>query len=183
LKDLIIRTGTNKLVADLVALDRVRSMLKTISERRRFLARLQKAREAAAEHGTYFSLNFSLAPPFARAHVDKLDNVLSTLDLPEIVVVDDIPSTPPPLPPVSSRDITSARRLSSSTNWTEPETPFQRDQFDLLDLAPIGGSVGAGSSPSLSSRGLRRDRRSDMSALSADLGLRYTYVPPSIPTF
>jgi hypothetical protein len=82
---------------------------------------------------------------------------------------------------VSSRDITSARRHSTSTNWTEPETPLQRDQFDTSDLAPIGGNgggVGPGPSPSLSSRGLRRDRRqSDMSALSADLGLRYTYVP------
>lgn len=95
--------------------------------------------------------------------------------------MEDIPSTPPPLPPVSSRDITSARRHSTSTNWTEPETPLQRDQFDLSDLAPIGGSgggVGPGPSSSASSRGLRRDRRqSDMSALSADLGLRYTYVP------
>jgi hypothetical protein len=94
-------------------------------------------------------------------------------------VVEDIPSTPPQ--PVSSRDITSAiRRLSASTtmtNWTEPETPTRRDQqFELSDLqvTPIGGGGGAGSS---SSRGLRRDRRvSDMSAVSADLGLRYTYV-------
>jgi voltage-dependent calcium channel len=105
------------------------------------------------------------------------------LDVPEIVVVEDMPSTPPP--PVSSRDITSAiRRLSAGTtmtSWTEPETPTRRDQqFELSDLQvtpPIGGggsSAGAGSS---SSRGLRRDRRvSDMSAVSADLGLRYTYV-------
>jgi len=78
---------------------------------------------------------------------------------------------------VSSRDITSASRHSTSTTWTEPETPLQRDQFDLSELAPIGGSggVGPGPSSSPSSRGLRRDRRqSDMSALSADLGLRYT---------
>ena len=95
-------------------------------------------------------------------------------------MVEDIPSTPPQ--PVSSRDITSAiRRLSASTtmtSWTEPETPTRRDQqFELSDLQvtpPIGGGGGAGSS---SSRGLRRDRRvSDMSAVSADLGLRYTYV-------
>ena len=104
------------------------------------------------------------------------------LDVPEIVVVEDIPSTPPP--PVSSRDITSAiRRLSAGTtmtSWTEPETPTRRDQqFELSDLQvtpPIGGG-GSGGAGSSSSRGLRRDRRvSDMSAVSADLGLRYTYV-------
>lgn len=99
-------------------------------------------------------------------------------------MVEDTPSTPP-LPPVSSRDITSARRQSS---WTEPETPTQRGQFDLSDLAPIGAGGGAGpagSSPSSSNqsaKGLRRDRRqSDMSALSADLGLRYTYVSRPLP--
>ncbi|KAJ7058571.1 Ion transport protein-domain-containing protein [Mycena amicta] len=37
LKDLVVRTETNKLVTDLVNLDRVRSLLKTISYRRRFL--------------------------------------------------------------------------------------------------------------------------------------------------
>ncbi|KAL1701237.1 Ion transport protein-domain-containing protein [Schizophyllum commune] len=38
LKDLVKRTETNKLVTDLVNLDRVRSLLKTITYRRRFLA-------------------------------------------------------------------------------------------------------------------------------------------------
>jgi hypothetical protein len=99
------------------------------------------------------------------------------VDVPEIVVVEDVPSTPPP--PVSSRDITSAIRRHSAgttmTSWTEPETPTRRDhQFELSDLQvtpTIGSGSGAGS------RGLRRDRRvSDMSAVSADLGLRYTYV-------
>jgi len=37
LTDLVVRTETNKLVTDLVNLDRVRSLLKTISHRRRFL--------------------------------------------------------------------------------------------------------------------------------------------------
>ncbi|KAJ7078435.1 Ion transport protein-domain-containing protein [Mycena belliarum] len=41
LKDLVIRTETNKLVTDLVNLDRVRSLLKTISHRRRFLRHKQ----------------------------------------------------------------------------------------------------------------------------------------------
>jgi len=39
LKDLIARQETNKLVTDLVNLDRVRSLLKMIPPRRSFLAR------------------------------------------------------------------------------------------------------------------------------------------------
>jgi len=95
--------------------------------------------------------------------------------VPEIVVVEDIPSTP--LPPASSRDITSAIRRHSAgtttTSWTEPETPTRRDeQFELADLQLAPTISGAGAGPS-SSGGLRRDRRlSDMSAVSADLGLR-----------
>jgi hypothetical protein len=98
-------------------------------------------------------------------------------------VVEDIPSTPPP--PVSSRDITSAIRRHSAgtamTSWTEPETPTRRDdQFELSDLQvtpTIGGGGGGGGGGSSSSRGLRRDHRlSDLSAVSADLGLRHTYV-------
>jgi hypothetical protein len=94
------------------------------------------------------------------------------LEVPEIVVVEDIPSTPPPLP--RSRDITSAGHHASRLSWVEPETPTRRDQFDISDFTPIGDS-----GPSThASRGLRRDRRqSDVSALSADLGLRYSYVP------
>ena len=96
--------------------------------------------------------------------------------MPEIIVVEDIPSTPPP--PVSSRDITSAIRPHSAgttmTSWTEPETPTRRDdRFEPSDLQ-VTPTIGGGGS---SSRGLRRDRRlSDMSSVSADLGLRHTYV-------
>ncbi|KAG6833310.1 hypothetical protein H0H87_008942 [Tephrocybe sp. NHM501043] len=42
LKDLVKRTETNRLVTDLVNLDRVRSLLKTISHRRRFLAHRER---------------------------------------------------------------------------------------------------------------------------------------------
>ncbi|KAH0580401.1 hypothetical protein H2248_001903 [Termitomyces sp. 'cryptogamus'] len=42
LKDLVARTETNRLVTDLVNLDRVRSLLKTISHRRRFLAHRER---------------------------------------------------------------------------------------------------------------------------------------------
>ncbi|KAG0695689.1 Ion transport protein-domain-containing protein [Suillus ampliporus] len=54
LKDLIVRQGTNKLVSDLANLDRVRSLLKMISLRRRFLAererRLSAQRDIPAIH-------------------------------------------------------------------------------------------------------------------------------------
>ena len=161
LKDLVVRTGTNALVTDLVNLDHVRSMLKTISYRRRYSAMRQQAQAATADHGTIISLD---------GHVRNTDSFISSpsplADVPEIIVVEDTPSTPPP---VSSRDITSANRHSTGLSWTEPETPTRQDHFGLSDSSPLGGS-----SPS---RGLRRDRReSDMSALSADFGLRYTYV-------
>ncbi|KIY44406.1 hypothetical protein FISHEDRAFT_51638 [Fistulina hepatica ATCC 64428] len=41
-QDLVVRTEQNKLVTDLVNLDRVRSLLKTVSHRRRFLAHRQQ---------------------------------------------------------------------------------------------------------------------------------------------
>lgn len=49
LKDLVARTETNKLVTDLVNLDRVKSLLSTISCRRRFLAHLEQKRMAMFE--------------------------------------------------------------------------------------------------------------------------------------
>ena len=52
LKDLVVRTETNGLVTDLVNLDHVRSMLKTISYRRRFLGMRQQAQATADDHGT-----------------------------------------------------------------------------------------------------------------------------------
>ncbi|KAK7047557.1 calcium channel protein [Paramarasmius palmivorus] len=49
LNDLVVRTETNKLVTDLVNLDRVHSLLKTISYRRRFLAHLEQKRTSRFE--------------------------------------------------------------------------------------------------------------------------------------
>ncbi|KAJ3763499.1 Ion transport protein-domain-containing protein [Lentinula raphanica] len=49
LRDLVIRTETNKLVTDLVNLDRVQSLLKMISLRRRFLAHLERKRAESSE--------------------------------------------------------------------------------------------------------------------------------------
>jgi len=158
-------------VTDRVDLDRVRSLLDGISARKLLSDLRQEARNAdVTEHGMWPTTHNGNMP---MQHADRPTKSLF-LDVPEIVVVEEITSTPPP---ATSRDITSARRQSASTSsWTEPETPTHRDRFELLDLAPIGAG-GAGSSSQSSSRGLRRDRRlSDMSALSADLGLRYTYV-------
>ena len=73
---------------------------------------------------------------------------------------------------MSSRDIASAKRHSAGFSWVEPETPTRNDNFpSSSDLSP------SNSIATSAWRGLRRDRReSDMSALSADLGLRHTYV-------
>ena len=54
MKDLVRRTETNKLVTDLVNLDRVRSLLKTITYRRRFLAhKRQLQAERYSQQGTF----------------------------------------------------------------------------------------------------------------------------------
>jgi len=49
-----MRTETNKLVTDLVNLDRVRSLLKTISYRRRFLAHLERKKAEKYDTGKLF---------------------------------------------------------------------------------------------------------------------------------
>jgi hypothetical protein len=92
--------------------------------------------------------------------------------VPEIIVVEDLPSTPPPPPPVSSHDIALAKWHSAGYSWVEPETPMRNDNVAPADSSPLGsGGI------TLAWRGLRHDRReSDMSALSADLGLCHTYV-------
>ena len=51
LHDLVARAETNKLVADLVNLDRVRSLLKTISLRKQFLTWREKKRAEKMEKG------------------------------------------------------------------------------------------------------------------------------------
>lgn len=51
LQDLVARTETNKLVTDLVNLDLVRSLLKTISLRRQFLKWREKKRAEIFEKG------------------------------------------------------------------------------------------------------------------------------------
>ena len=51
LQDLVVRNETNKLITDLVNLDRVRSLLRTISYRRQFLAHLEKKKAEKYEKG------------------------------------------------------------------------------------------------------------------------------------
>ncbi|KAH7908813.1 Ion transport protein-domain-containing protein [Hygrophoropsis aurantiaca] len=80
LKDLVVRTETNRLVTDLVNLDRVRSLLKMITLRRRYLAQKEQ---------TNMGGGWS-----------------QSADIPEIYV-DSMPATPPPL--IQTRDITSPR--------------------------------------------------------------------------
>lgn len=105
LHDWIVRNETNKLVTDLVNLDRVRSMFKTISYRRQFLAHLQKERAEKYNKGIVIPiLPFSVYPK----------NIVMT-DIPSIVV-EDMPETPP----MSSRDIASAGLESSSNASPTP---------------------------------------------------------------
>ncbi|KAL1742981.1 Ion transport protein-domain-containing protein [Schizophyllum fasciatum] len=100
LKDLVRRTETNKLVTDLVNLDRVRSLLKTITYRRRFLAH---KRQMQAER-------------------------YSQQDIPSIVV-DAMPTTPPgstrdiasALQDTPGSPSPSQRRFNSSAFSTTPD--------------------------------------------------------------
>ncbi|KAJ2913591.1 hypothetical protein MD484_g6822, partial [Candolleomyces efflorescens] len=79
LDDLVVRTEVNKLVTDLVNLDRVRSLLRSLTCRRRFLRHLEKKRA-----GMY-----------------------QEQEIPSIIVDDTMPETPI-TPPLSSRDITAS---------------------------------------------------------------------------
>jgi hypothetical protein len=56
LKDLVLRNETNKLVTDLVHLDRVGSLMKMILCRRRFREHLRKKREQSKLLYTIFSV-------------------------------------------------------------------------------------------------------------------------------
>ncbi|KAI0031009.1 Ion transport protein-domain-containing protein [Vararia minispora EC-137] len=131
LKDLLVRTRTNDLVTDLVNLDRVRSLLRTITERRRFLAAVELRRR---------------------------ESLAATV--PEIVV-DDFPSTPP-----ATQDITSTNR--NSVNMSPFGDQDHSGPFDRWDAhASLSGSP-------RSSRLQRMRRTSDISVMSADLGVRHT---------
>ncbi len=141
LQDLVARTETNKLVADLLNLDRVRSLLKTISLRRQFLRHLEQKRAANFEKGKQ-----------CRWPMSKDGNSQSSTDIPSIVV-DNMPSTPP----MSSRDIASAGLEQSSPGSPTPAN-FRLSQPDYsLALDATAGSR------------LQRSRWTDYSSYSMDI--------------
>lgn len=111
LQDLIARNETNRLVTDLVNLDRVRSLLKTISFRRQFLAYLEKKKAEKYEKGVSSLFFF---------HLLRCLKFCLT-DIPSIVV-ENMPETPP----MSSRDIASAgfefpSPTSSDSRYRNPD--------------------------------------------------------------
>jgi len=141
LQDLVARTEKNKLVADLMDLDRVRSLLKTISYRRRFLVHLEKKRAEKYEKGT---------PSFTATPKD-INGFL--IDIPSIVV-EDMPGTPP----MSSRDISSAGYDHHFPGSPTPADP----RYSSTDY-PLGVDM-SGSGLQRSSR-----RTSDYSTYSTDM--------------
>ncbi|KAH7886746.1 Ion transport protein-domain-containing protein, partial [Phlebopus sp. FC_14] len=119
MKDLIKRQETNKLVMDLVNLDKVRSLMRMSSLRREFLLKQRKA-----------------------PHMQR-SKMLMRADIPTIVV-NSTPATPPPL----SRDITSPysdpgkERLSqdSSSATPSPRVPLHSPQLSVNDNSFRGGA-------------------------------------------
>jgi len=139
LHDLVTRTETNRLVTDLVNLDRVRSLLKTISHRRRFLSHLERKRAQKYENGE-FVRTFKLK-----------SNAKPVAEIPSIVV-EAMPGTPP----LSSRDIASAGYDHSPGSPSPVDRYSHNNDFVLMDTS-------AGSRLQRSSR-----RTSDYSTFSAD---------------
>lgn len=95
----MVRTETNKLVTDLVNLDRVRSLLKMIIYRRRFKDHLRRLHEQGLS--------------FCSARGNKPDRLVAS-EIPSIIV-DNTPTTPP----------STTRELGGSplSVYGDPETP------------------------------------------------------------
>ncbi len=151
LHDLVARTRTNKLVTDLVNLDRVRSLLKTISHRRRFLAHMERKRRS----------RFSMQGKRVEFMFLNIANI-GAVDIPSIIV-DPMPGTPP----MSTRDIASLADGSVSV----PSTPTPQQRFYPPDI-----SLASDMSPG---KGLQRSSRriSDISMLgTSDFGFKFAYV-------
>ncbi|KIJ67326.1 hypothetical protein HYDPIDRAFT_127226 [Hydnomerulius pinastri MD-312] len=66
LKDLVVRQETNRLVTDLVNLDKVRSLLRMITLRRRFLLEREKALSSQRDIPTIFVNSTPATPPLSR---------------------------------------------------------------------------------------------------------------------
>jgi len=155
LKDLVERNETNKLVTDLVNLDRVRSLLKTLTLRRRFLAHLDNKHRSA--------LNLQVQGRLLLYVSLAKSNFSNAIDIPAIVV-DSMPTTPT-TPPVS-RDIASYYYTSGVSSTPSSPTP-QRTRLpdSSLEMSPTPGASGL-------HRASRR-MTSDLSMLSTDLGYRF----------
>ncbi|KAJ3843127.1 Ion transport protein-domain-containing protein [Lentinula raphanica] len=151
LRDLVIRTETNKLVTDLVNLDRVQSLLKMISLRRRFLAHLERKRAESSE-----------IPAIV---VDTMPETPPPLPSPTLS----------PLRP-SSRDISTVGFSGSDNSAPSTPTPMRRSNFGSvqLDFGALGfdGSQFAQqqSSPSFSSRDSFSPSHSPNTSLSLPAG-------------
>jgi len=114
LKDLVVRTETNKLVTDLVNLDRVRSLLKMIIYRRRFKDHIRRLHEQGS--------------PFCPSGEMELNSFVAA-DIPSIIV-ENTPTTPPN----AMRDIAG----SPLSIYGEPETPSPSNRDSRAsDLANI----------------------------------------------
>lgn len=132
LKDLVARTEINRLVTDLVNLDRVKSMFTTISYRRRFLAHMKDKR-----------MQESLA--FGSQH-----------GVPHIVV-DSIPSTPstttrdiasawdsnPPTPTPPSRTYKHSSHVSLALDMPSPGTGLSRSNHRkrISDVSMLSADI------------------------------------------
>jgi voltage-dependent calcium channel len=151
LKDLIVRNETNKLVSDLVNVEKVSSMLKMVSRRRRYLAEREQNRAAA--QGDWMK-HFREVVTF---------NTSNFLGIPAITFdIESIPSTP------ISVDIASSQRDSNGTPVGSP-TPSPRNSRQFSPEMSLSLDTGAST--------LQRSRRiSDISMLSADLASRISYV-------
>jgi hypothetical protein len=144
-----VRQETNKLVADLVNLDRVRSLLKMISLRRRLLAEQE------------MGLNAQIGKLPSSASF-RVDDSIGIADIPAIHV-DAAPSTPPPL----TRDITSPHSHQGRSDYRSP-SPSPLPRTLSPELTVLENSFRSS---------LQRSRRtSDVSMLSVDMGHGYWFV-------
>ena len=137
-----MRNETNRLVTGLVDLDRVRSLLKTISNRRQFKALLEKKRAEKYEKGIVILV-----------HLSSVSLKSCMTDIPSIVV-ENMPETPP----MSSRDIASAGLESSPS----PSDSRYRDPDYTRSM-----SMDLPSGSRLQRSGIRRT--SDYSTFSMDM--------------
>ncbi|KAF9265047.1 hypothetical protein L218DRAFT_899321 [Marasmius fiardii PR-910] len=133
LNDLVVRTETNRLVTDLVNLDRVHSLLRTISHRRRFLAHLERKRMSMFEQSqdipTIIVESLPETPP-------------STRDI-STSMYDSVPPTPTPdrrfpRPDSLSLDISNISMIMSS-----PGPGLHRSSRRGSDISMLSTDLGS----------------------------------------